>query len=791
MSVNVIDTIKPKNNGSFPVVEAVDVKISDNLRLDAALADKVDKIAGKVLSSNDFTDALKSKLEGLSTATQPDWNQTNSSADNYIKNKPTLATVAVSGSYTDLANRPTVDSELSSTSQNAVQNKAVHTALASKVDTTTYNTGMASKADTSVTTGLQAQIDALVSPATSDSEVQLARVAVDGTTHATLKARIDAEVGALQTGINSKVGTQELLDGYVRLAKTDFDLGYVAALTGEATDEHITCVYTDLLPAGYIADVDTDDIKVAKYSYDETETFVSVSEDVTTPNTAPNGYKTRYAFYWADTGLYATITEARAKDLLPHITVRTTTLTDYKGSNPYVEALDMRKQISATAFVVDRAISWRDDSVCDLKIDANIRLLIGTQTIVLAKEDLYTLADASDVVTLRSDNSIRSYDFALCYDTVEQEFCFRLHSYPYTHSGRFIILFEHYYGSLSAAGLLVESSTTSRIYALEHPAVGGVPDYFATEAATTAASLAAAATEPCYAVIFVTDSHHNNTLNDAYDAWKYTGKNIQYLSTLYQFDAIIHGGDLVSGNISKASTVRLINEIRNELCAANDNVFILNGNHDDNSYKDKTTNYINAAERYGIMHRQSAAKVFSNPNDPENFYYDVPGLGLRVICLNSIVGYGVDSNDTSWGYSNATLAWFRDTALNTTNQVAIFSHMCFSGEFNGYNLYPMNGVEMRGAVDNFVSNGGVCVGLFHGHNHWDNIAKVTGSNLTEVDTACSLCSDSASPVTGGTVPARNLDDVTADCFDCIVIKPASRAVQLIRFGAGNDRQFTY
>jgi len=42
MSVKIIDTLKPKNNGSFPIVEAVDVAVSEELRLPAALAAKAD-----------------------------------------------------------------------------------------------------------------------------------------------------------------------------------------------------------------------------------------------------------------------------------------------------------------------------------------------------------------------------------------------------------------------------------------------------------------------------------------------------------------------------------------------------------------------------------------------------------------------------------------------------------------------------------------------------------------------------------------------------------------------------
>lgn len=55
---------------------------------------KVDKVQGKGLSENDYTTAEKNKLSGIQNGAevnvQSDWNQTNQSADDYIKNKPTI-----------------------------------------------------------------------------------------------------------------------------------------------------------------------------------------------------------------------------------------------------------------------------------------------------------------------------------------------------------------------------------------------------------------------------------------------------------------------------------------------------------------------------------------------------------------------------------------------------------------------------------------------------------------------------------------------------------------------------
>lgn len=62
---------------------------------------KVDKATGKGLSDQNYTAAEKTKLagiaEGAEVNVQPDWNQTNTSADDYIKNKPGSASSSAAG----------------------------------------------------------------------------------------------------------------------------------------------------------------------------------------------------------------------------------------------------------------------------------------------------------------------------------------------------------------------------------------------------------------------------------------------------------------------------------------------------------------------------------------------------------------------------------------------------------------------------------------------------------------------------------------------------------------------
>lgn len=113
-----------------------------------AIANKVDKVNGKGLSTNDFTDADKTKLSTIESDAQAnvqsDWNQNDSTADDFIKNKPTipaaqvnadweatsgkaqilnkptLSTVATSGSYDDLSDKPTIPSAQVNSDWNAV-----------------------------------------------------------------------------------------------------------------------------------------------------------------------------------------------------------------------------------------------------------------------------------------------------------------------------------------------------------------------------------------------------------------------------------------------------------------------------------------------------------------------------------------------------------------------------------------------------------------------------------------------------------------------------------------------
>lgn len=87
------------NNGSAATPDTNGlVDLGTVLTAHQDISGKVDKETGKGLSSEDYTSNEKSKLAGIAPGAevnvQADWKQTNTNADDYIKNKPTIPDVS-------------------------------------------------------------------------------------------------------------------------------------------------------------------------------------------------------------------------------------------------------------------------------------------------------------------------------------------------------------------------------------------------------------------------------------------------------------------------------------------------------------------------------------------------------------------------------------------------------------------------------------------------------------------------------------------------------------------------
>ena len=100
VTINVTDTVIEVNvntvsSGSIGAWGSIIGDIADQSDLQNALDLKVDKVTGKELSENDFTDILKTKLDGIESGAEvnvnADWDSV--SGDSEILNKPTIPSI--------------------------------------------------------------------------------------------------------------------------------------------------------------------------------------------------------------------------------------------------------------------------------------------------------------------------------------------------------------------------------------------------------------------------------------------------------------------------------------------------------------------------------------------------------------------------------------------------------------------------------------------------------------------------------------------------------------------------
>lgn len=305
-------------------------------------------------------------------------------------------------------------------------------------------------------------------------------------------------------------------------------------------------------------------------------------------------------------------------------------------------------------------------------------------------------------------------------------------------------------------------------------------------------------TEKSYIFGLVTDSHYTGKNN-----WKDTVSTIKRINDIFPLDAVYHLGDIINGDLTKKRSSELIKIVRNDLRMCCDESYILTGNHDANDWYDKTnhTGRITSEDRYAIFGRYNDKRV-NRPGNKMYHYYDIDSMKLRFIVLDSLYGeeyYGM--NNDSWGFTQEQIDWVKNIALDMkyhiNYHIVVLSHVPMTAEYDGYKAPIVNGEKMRKVFEDYISDGGIVVGFFHGHTHWDYIGKAKEENgIYEISTGCSMFStstlDNATYYPEGAIkPSRVNNTISQELWDIVVIRPDSRTVKMIRFGAGSDREFTY
>lgn len=307
-----------------------------------------------------------------------------------------------------------------------------------------------------------------------------------------------------------------------------------------------------------------------------------------------------------------------------------------------------------------------------------------------------------------------------------------------------------------------------------------IKDYYKTEMEDTISKVRALQTEPNLTFFVITDIHAY-FISGAEELYKTSVENMRYLLTEIPCDAVIDLGDNIEGYASSEIAEGYGNKISNELRKIEIPLFSVIGNHDDNRYHYSTTaQRLTVGQRYQLFVNPTR-KIVSDSTGL-NYYVDFPEFQIRMVCLNSVSSY-------TYEYSADTCSWLSNIALDLPSgyRVLFCTHVAPVGAWNYNNTTPTNSTSVVTALS---AKDVICV--LCGHNHVDAMFSTPFVGAT-------LCcekfenenGDPSKWPSGAVKPQRTLGTHTEDCWTVAVIRPNSRKVNLVRFGAGNDYELSY
>lgn len=319
--------------------------------------------------------------------------------------------------------------------------------------------------------------------------------------------------------------------------------------------------------------------------------------------------------------------------------------------------------------------------------------------------------------------------------------------------------------------------------------------YYETEIATTIASIKAKQTEPCLTFALWTDVHYASRDTVVFPN---TIKNFMAVSKQIRYDGILSLGDMTDGDGTKTVTAERLMTVMNLQRSCGVPVYFTAGNHDDNAYG-STSNYYTLPEMFTNYYSVGENDVMLDlDNSATNFYKDFDQFKIRMISLNA------SNSDTGsaphYKYSGTTSTWFSGVVDTVPEgyMILLISHLSPYSSHNWNDTYPSNPSTVKNKLNAFISDGGTVVALM-GHAHADYIMEspwleifthCNKANNNDTDITCTAGDGNKLP-TGAKIWARAYNTVTEDCWDTVVIKPVSRVISLIRFGAGEDREYEY
>ena len=327
--------------------------------------------------------------------------------------------------------------------------------------------------------------------------------------------------------------------------------------------------------------------------------------------------------------------------------------------------------------------------------------------------------------------------------------------------------------------------------------------FFLDEAEQVSRRLAAVRKPGDLVFFLMADTHYTVNGN-----WEDTAKNVSHMAELCHPDFAVHLGDLTDGLLPGALTKQYSGRILDTLHDAAGPVYCCLGNHDSTyagnhperfTAEESAAWYLQYAEGYsgGRASGQSNCRPAVDPSiglsadsqRTRDFYLvDDAARRLRFLFLSSFDSERATENDR-YVYSEEECRWLREVLKETPPEygVLVFSHVPLLPEMHVWSDGIHGSAEVLQILEDFQQQRHTLLAYFHGHNHCDQIERRHSFPIVAIGCG-KLESFPEKKPAGAVCYERERGTVTQDLWDVVRVSRDHDAIDLIRFGAGEDRR---
>lgn len=345
------------------------------------------------------------------------------------------------------------------------------------------------------------------------------------------------------------------------------------------------------------------------------------------------------------------------------------------------------------------------------------------------------------------------------------------------------------------------------------------PQYYTSEIRNSVDSMTRLVSSDSVNYIFMTDLHIDSSVFNTIAIIRQLKAAVN-IANNSPIDFLCIGGDLYNGNCSDGvaqaqETIRQITEILQECTKP---IFILHGNHDDNSFTAQYDSTLIGSPDYilseSAWYDVTMANFSQYATDYHNgyYYYDLPDKNVRVVCLNmndsenyvDKDGYYDRVGIYNYEYSNDQINWLLKSAFARTDcNYIILDHDGFDYKAGYDNESNQNVLKL--ILNAAVHKTHFTYNSFHkDFTRWNsqillfNSGHLHQERLTDtkvIDELPLLSTDTASISRSGTPEEyaalgydrftdRTFGTIKEACFDIVIRNQTS--IDVIRFGGGDD-----